>query len=54
MDNLAVTLRVIRQRDKAAMMIKEVLEKRRRILSNKHLDTISTTQNLASTLRDLG
>jgi tetratricopeptide (TPR) repeat protein len=35
-------------------MNKEVLEKRRRILGEEHLDTITIISNLVNTLRDLG
>jgi hypothetical protein len=40
--------------DEAAAMKKEVLEKRRQILSEEHLDTISAMNNLANTLGDQG
>jgi tetratricopeptide (TPR) repeat protein len=40
--------------DEAARIKKQVLEKRRQILGEKHPDTITAMSNLASTLRDQG
>ena len=54
MNNLAATLRGQGQLDEAAAMLKEVLEKMRRILGEEHPNTISAMNNLAATLGDHG
>ena len=51
-NNLAATLGELGQLDEAAKM-KEVLEKRRRILGGEHPSTISAMNNLANTLGEL-
>jgi hypothetical protein len=52
--NLGLLLEDIGQRQDTAMIKREVLEKRRRILGNDYLATILAINNLANSLRDLG
>jgi hypothetical protein len=54
MNNLAITLGEQGQLEEAAPMMKEVLEKRRRILGEEHPTTISAMNNLVATLCSLG
>jgi tetratricopeptide (TPR) repeat protein len=53
-NNLASTFGELGQLNEAATMQREVLEKRRRILSDEHPSTIWAMSNLASTLGELG
>ena len=52
MGNLADTLGHQGQLDEAAKMMKKMLGKKRRILGEENPSTISTINNLASTLGD--
>jgi hypothetical protein len=55
MNNLVNTLKDLSQLDEAVKIKQEVLEKRRRILSEEHPSMISAINNLiTNTLRDLG
>jgi Tetratricopeptide repeat len=54
MNSLATSLHDQGELGKAVSMNREVLEKRKRILSDKHPSTITAMSNLANSLGDQG